>query len=81
MLFTTSTIALAFALHDRRLLTGELAVLSAGAVIPALVGMVAGQVVRQYLSEQMFRTVFFAVLLVLGAYIVVRALRRFCRRG
>ena len=75
VLFTTSTIALAFALHDRQLLTGELALLSAGAVVPALAGMVTGQVVRKYLSEQMFRTVFFAVLLVLGAYIVVRALR------
>jgi uncharacterized membrane protein YfcA len=75
VLFTTSTIALAFALHDRHLLTGELAILSAGAVIPALAGMVTGQVVRKYLSEQMFRTVFFAVLLVLGAYIVVRALK------
>ena len=73
VLFTTSTIALAFALHDRQLLSGELAILSAGAVVPALAGMVAGQVVRKYLSEQMFRTVFFAVLLVLGAYIVLRA--------
>jgi uncharacterized protein len=75
VLFTTSTVALAVSLHDQRLLTGELAVLSAGAVIPALVGMVMGQAVRQYLSEQMFRTVFFAVLLVLGAYIVLRALQ------
>lgn len=77
VLFTTSTIALAFALHGRQLLTGELAVLSAGAVVPALAGMVTGQAVRKYLSEQMFRTVFFAVLLVLGAYIVVRALKAF----
>jgi uncharacterized membrane protein YfcA len=77
VLFTTSTIALAFALHDRQLLTGELAMLSAGAVIPALAGLVAGQVVRKYLSEQMFRMVFFAVLFALGAYIMVRALLTF----
>ncbi len=74
VLFTTSTIALAFALHDRRLLSGELAILSAAAVVPALAGMVVGQVVRRRLSEEMFRSVFFAALLLLGAYIVVRAL-------
>jgi uncharacterized membrane protein YfcA len=74
VLFTTSTIALAFALHDRQLLSGELAVLSAGAVVPALAGMVIGQVVRQRLSERMFRNIFFAVLLALGVYIVLRAL-------
>ena len=69
-------------MHDRQLLTGELAILSAGAVIPALAGMVTGQAVRQILSEQMFRTVFFAVLLVLGVYIVWRALKRLSgRRG
>jgi hypothetical protein len=37
--------------------------------------MVAGQVVRKYLSELMFRTIFFAVLLVLGAYIALRAVQ------
>lgn len=76
VLFTTSTIALAFGLHDRGLLAGELAVLSAGAVVPALVGMVAGQMIRQRLSEEMFRRVFFAALLVLGVYIVVRAAQK-----
>lgn len=75
VLFTTSTVALAFALHDRHLLSGELAILSAGAVGPALIGMVTGQVVRRHLSEQTFRTVFFAVLLVLGAYIILRAVQ------
>lgn len=74
VLFTTSTVALAFALYDRQLLSGELAVLSAGAVIPALAGMVLGQYVRQRLSEQTFRKVFFAALLVMGVYIVARAL-------
>jgi uncharacterized membrane protein YfcA len=77
VLFTTSTIALGFALQSRQLLSGELAVLSAWAVVPALIGMVAGQAVRQRLSERTFRNVFFAALLVLGAYITLRALRMF----
>lgn len=76
VLFTTSTIALAFGLHHRGLLAGELAILSAGAVGPALVGMVTGQMIRQRLSEEMFRRIFFAALLVLGIYIVVRAAQK-----
>lgn len=76
VLFTTSTIALGFALHDRQLLSGELALLSLGAVVPAIAGMVIGQGVRRHLSEQMFRHVFLAVLFVLGAYIVLRALQK-----
>lgn len=74
VLFAVSTVALGFALHDRRLLSADLAMLSAGAVVPAFIGMVAGQMVRQRLSEAMFRGVFFAILLVLGAYIAIRAL-------
>lgn len=74
VLFATATVALGFALHDRRLLSADLAMLSAAAVVPALVGMVAGQAVRQRLSEAMFRSVFFAVLLVIGVYIMIRAL-------
>ena len=73
VLFTTSTIALAVALQNQRLLSQELAILSVTAVVPALVGMVLGQVVRQRLSEAAFRTVFFASLLVMGAYIGLRA--------
>jgi len=75
VLFTTAAIALGFALHDQQLFSRELAILSVGAVIPALVGMTVGQVLRQRLSEQMFRNIFFAVLLVLGAYIILSALR------
>lgn len=74
VLFATATVALGLALHDRRLLSAELAMLSAGAVAPALIGMVAGQAVRQHLSEAVFRTVFFAALLGIGAYIVIRVL-------
>jgi uncharacterized membrane protein YfcA len=73
VLFTTSTIALGVALGDQGLLSKELGILSAGGVVPAILGMMAGQSVRRRLSETMFRTVFFAALFVLGAYIAVRA--------
>ena len=75
MLFTASTVALAVALHKGNFLTAEHGVVSALAVVPAIAGMVFGQRIRQTLSEQRFRKVFFVALLVLGAYIIANALR------
>jgi uncharacterized protein len=74
VLFTISTVALAFALRGQGFLTADLAILSAGGVMPAVIGMVLGQFVRQRLSEPGFRNVFFAGLLLFGAYIAIRAL-------
>jgi uncharacterized membrane protein YfcA len=75
MLFTASAAALAVALQQSNLLNLDQAILSAGAVVPAIAGMTAGQAVRKRLSEQRFRTVFFVALLLLGAYIIANALR------
>lgn len=77
MLFTVSTLALGAALQKSDLLTVEQGLLSAGAVLPALVGMMLGQQVRKKLPEQQFRRVFFIALLLLGAYIIVGALGAF----
>ena len=74
ILFTISTVALAVSLGDHRLLSMELGALSTGAIIPALIGMVVGQKVRQRLSETAFRKVFFISLLLLGVYIVLRSI-------
>ncbi len=74
VLFTVSTVALALSLGDRQLLTMELGLTSLAAVVPALIGMVVGQKIRQRLSEAAFRKVFFCALLVLGLYIAGRAL-------
>lgn len=73
VLFTVSTVALAVCMADQRLLSRELALASTGAVVPALVGMYAGQLVRGRLSEDVFRRVLFCALGALGAYILVRA--------
>ena len=75
MLFTVSTLALAAALGGNGLLTAELGTLSAAALLPAIVGMAAGRRIRKTLPERLFRRVFFAALLALGAYIAVAALR------
>ena len=74
MLFTASTLALGAALQGNNLLTGELSIVSAAALVPALIGMVFGQRIRQSLSEEKFRKVFFIALLLLGAYIIASAL-------
>jgi hypothetical protein len=80
ILFTTSTLALAVALQKANVLTVEHGILSSGAVLPAIVGMILGQRVRNTLSERRFRKVFFVALLVLGAYIIVSALREMWTR-
>ncbi|MEO3427979.1 sulfite exporter TauE/SafE family protein [Pelagibius sp. CAU 1746] len=74
MLFLTSTLALGLALGGNDLLNAELGLLSAAALAPALIGMALGQRLRRRLPEPLFRKVFFAALLLLGAYIIARAL-------
>ena len=69
MLFALSTLALAVALGDSGLLSAELGLLSAAALIPALLGMALGQAIRQRLPETRFRRVFFLALMALGGYL------------
>lgn len=73
MLFTASTVALALALEGNDLLTTQLSLVSATAVIPAVAGMAAGRRIRRKLSESRFRRVFFVAIFVLGAYIIAKA--------
>lgn len=77
MLFTASTLALAIALQGNGLLTIDLGTLSAAALLPAIVGMILGRRIRQSLSEELFRRVFFVSLLLLGAYIIAGAVAGF----
>lgn len=74
ILFTLSTVGLAFSLHKSNLLTSELATISAFAVVPAILGMVVGQKVRKMLSEKKFRKIFFASILILGVFITTKSL-------
>lgn len=73
MLFTASTLALAFALKENDLLRMEHGAVSTMALAPAMAGMVVGQRIRNRLSEQLFRRIFFLSLLALGAYLASRA--------
>ena len=74
MLFTVSTVALAVSLGGQNLLSAELGTISIISVVPAIIGMVLGQKLRQRLSEDKFRKVFFSSILILGLYIIARSL-------
>ena len=55
-------------------MTPEHGILSLAALLPATIGMVLGQRIRNTLSEDLFRQIFFISLLALGLYIVVKSL-------
>ena len=77
ILFTVSTLALIFSLQGNKFLTSELAVWSSVSVVPAILGMVIGQRIRQWFSERAFRKVFFFSLLGIGTFISVSALQNY----
>jgi len=73
MLFTVSTLALALALESHGFLNQQSGLASAAAVLPAALGMLAGQHVRQRLSENRFRQLFLIAILLLGIWIMVKS--------
>jgi hypothetical protein len=73
MLFAASTLALALALRGVGLLSLELGLASTVALAPAFVGMAIGQWLRKKIPERRFRQLFFLSLLILGAYIIAKA--------
>jgi uncharacterized membrane protein YfcA len=72
MLFMASTLGLGASLSGRNMLSVDLLLLSGACVLPALLGMVIGQRLRDRLSETAFRKAFYGSLLLLGGYIVAR---------
>lgn len=72
MLFMASTLGLGASLGGRNMLSLDLLLLSGLCVLPALLGMVIGQRLRDRLSEAGFKKAFYGSLLLLGGYIVAR---------
>lgn len=72
--FTVSTIALAIGLGWNGGIGGDAWLASTLAVIPALVGMQVGQVIRTRISPPIFRRVFLVFLLLLGLEMASRSL-------
>ena len=69
--FTVSTLALAAGLAWRGTLGGGEINASLLALVPALLGMWLGQVVRQRISAQLFKRVFFIGMALLGAHLLI----------
>lgn len=71
--FTVATAAQALSLTGHGILTAHMGATSAMALMPAALGMVAGQKVRRLFAAETFRRVFFIGLLLLGAYLALRS--------
>ena len=69
--FTVSTLALAAGLAWRGGLGGGELNASLLALLPALLGMWLGQVVRQRISAQLFKRVFFIGMALLGGHLLI----------
>jgi len=71
--FSIVTVALFVAIGSHGMITAELGLVSALAVIPAAIGMTIGTKLRHRISERAYRKVFFIALLIMGLYIVARS--------
>lgn len=71
--FIVSTLALSVGLAGSGALDASVAGHSALALLPALAGMAVGTMIRNRISATAFKLCFFAGLLALGAYLVLRA--------
>lgn len=74
LLFLVASLAVGAAFSGHGLMTRDLALASTLATLPAVAGFFAGAGVRRFLSEARFRQALLSALLVLGLYILARAL-------
>lgn len=72
--FLVATVALGLGLAREGVLPAELALASLAMLVPALLGMWIGQILRSRISPAMFRTVFLVGLMLLGAHLAARPL-------
>ena len=74
ILFTALTLMLIFSLQTNNILTLELSGWSAFAILPAIIGVLVGQLIRKRISEEIFKRIFFFCLILLGSFISFNAL-------
>ena len=73
--FCTISAALALSMNQRSMLTPDLMAVSAACVAPAALGLWLGTRYRKSISEEQFRKIFYAGLLVIGCSLLFGALR------
>jgi len=74
ILFTALTLVLIVSLKMNNILTLELSGWSAFAILPAITGVLVGQLIRKRISEKIFRKIFLFCLFLLGSFISFNAL-------
>lgn len=74
ILFTLSSVGLAWSLQTQDLVSVQLAILSTVSLAPAFIGMSIGNRIRKGIPEEKFRTVLCVALLLLGLYVAVQSL-------
>lgn len=73
--FVTISTTLAVSLTSRSMMTGDMTLVSAAALAPAFLGLWLGTRYRNAISEEQFRKLFFAGLLVIGSSLLFGAIR------
>jgi len=73
--FSISVFTLAISLGRNGLISAEQAQLSSLALIPSIIGLLAGRWTRRQIDEDRFQQVFLVAVLLLGGYIVFRSAR------
>ena len=74
MTFVSISLALAVAFQRHNLIPPNLALIALYAVVPTAAGLVIGTRYRHKISEDQFRRIFFISLLIVGIYMLVRAI-------
>ena len=70
--FVAVSLMLSGAMLHRALLTPELIIMTLGAVVPCVLGMLIGQRLRRHLTEGQFTRVVLVVILLTGIYMIAR---------
>ncbi len=70
--FVIVSLMLSGAMLQRAILTPELIAMTIGAVAPCVLGMLAGQRMRTYLTEEQFTRIVLIVILLTGIYMITR---------
>ena len=73
---SVATVSLGVCLGGRGVLSNELLFVSSSMVIPTLVGMALGTIIRSKIDESLFRKLFFVSLSAIGIWIVIRAISK-----
>lgn len=74
VLFTVSMAAIAASMAQAELISTDISLMSAFAVLPALAGMALGRSLRQRMSELVFRRAMYVALFLLGLFLITSPL-------